>query len=110
MVRLLPILALTLWTPSGALPLDGEPPRPPEMDCVQGRTEVRATFPGYTHIVVLSNRCDAAFRCVVTTSASSSSVTADVPAHRHVHVVTSQGSPSSKFTFETTCSPIPAHS
>ena len=99
---LLAALALPLSTDSSAYT---QPPRPLDFECVQSRSEVRPNHPGYNHVVVLTNRCDATFRCVVTTDVSSEAITADVPARNEIEVLTFRNSPASTFTYEATCNP-----
>ena len=71
---------------------------------MQSRSEVRPNHPGYNHVVHLTNRCDATYRCVVTTDVSPDATTADVPPRTEVEVLTFRSSPASTFTFKATCS------
>ena len=63
---------------SGAATSLADPPPSPAPQCVTSRGEVRVSYPGYDHVVVLTNACDPTYRCVVTTDVNPDPMVADV--------------------------------
>lgn len=88
---------------SGAATSLADPPPPPAPQCVTSRGEVRVNYPGYDHVVVLTNACDPTYRCVVTTDVNPDPMVAEVPGHRDVEVLTYRGSPASVFKHKADC-------
>jgi hypothetical protein len=102
MTRLALTLGLALSVSGAATPL-ADPPAAP---CVTSHGEARLRYPGYDHVVVLTNACDPAYRCTVTTNVNPDAMVADVPGHREVEVLTFRGSPASEFTHKAECRKI----
>ncbi len=84
---------------SAALPIEqGDVPA-----CVRHWTEVRGGYPGYNHVVHLSNGCAEPADCVVTTNVSPDTMNARVDPKQHIELLTFRGSPAATFQADVTC-------
>jgi hypothetical protein len=82
-----------------------------------GRDETRAALPscmivhaesrmqpyGYSHVVVLTNRCSSSATCTVATDVNPVPIVVDVPLGNTVEVYTFVGSPSQTFVARVSC-------
>ena len=80
-------------------------PSPMEtLECVIVQLEARIRYPGYNHIVHLTNACSVEAVCQVSTNVNPEVMTAVVPAGASVEVLTFMGSPAREFTARVECS------
>jgi hypothetical protein len=87
---------------------DGEAPNKKPSDvskCVKVRTEALYVAYGYDHHVHLTNGCDKAVRCEVTTSSNPEPTTAALAAGEHKDIVMFRGSPASAVNANVKCKP-----
>jgi hypothetical protein len=73
--------------------------------CVKVRTEALYIAYGYDHHVHLTNGCDKAVRCEVTTSANPEPTTATLAAGEHKDIIMFKGSPASEVNAQVKCKP-----
>lgn len=71
--------------------------------CVQVRTEAIYIPYGYDHHVHVTNGCDKAVRCEVTTSATPEATTVTLAPREHKDLVTFRGSPASAVNAKVKC-------
>jgi hypothetical protein len=95
--------ARALWVALAAWLLS--PHAQAQQACIRVRAEARYAALAYNHIVHLTNMCDAAQVCTVTTNVNPTPIEAAVPGHREVEVLTFRGSPAREFTPTVTCKP-----
>lgn len=74
--------------------------------CVTIRAVVRYGAAAYNHIVVLTNACDKAEVCAVTTDVNPEPVKVTVPGHGTAEAVTFLGSPARVFVPKAVCTPV----
>ncbi len=98
MRRLLLTLAIAAAVALPALAHEYEGP-----DCAQVRAEAPYQAYGYTHIVVVDNRCDRSLHCRVATDVDPEWKELRVPAGETGRVVTRRGSPASAFEARARC-------
>lgn len=106
--RLLMALIACAALCSGASADDGERPGKPPSDvskCVKVRTEALYIAYGYDHHVHLTNGCDKAVRCEVTTSSNPQPTTVTLAAGEHQDIVMFRGSPASEVNANVKCKP-----
>jgi len=89
-----------------AAPVDAADAGPPLQRCVTIRAEVRYGAAEYNHIVVLTNACDKAEQCAVTTDVNPEPVNVTVPGHGTAEAVTFLGSPARTFVPKAVCTPL----
>jgi hypothetical protein len=89
--------------PVGAADGGGPAPVGP---CVTLRAEARYGAAAYNHIVVLTNACDKAEDCSVTTDVNPEPITVTVPGHGVAEAMTFLGSPSRVFVPKARCVPV----
>lgn len=96
-------------TSSAAADDDGETPKeskPADVSkCVKVRTEALYIVYGYDHHVYLTNGCDKAVRCEVTTSANPDATTVSLAAGEQRDIVMFRGSPASVVNAQVKCKP-----
>jgi hypothetical protein len=71
--------------------------------CIRVSTMVRASMPGYDHIVTLESSCTRTAACEVSTDVAPDPIHADVEAKQRVDLVTFRGSPASTFKAKVAC-------
>jgi hypothetical protein len=91
-----PLLAGVLVAAASAA---DEPSRP----CIQAWPETRYANYAYDHVVHLQSDCPAPAVCLVSTDVSPTPIEAQLPAGRHVEVLTRRGSPARYFTPSVAC-------
>lgn len=97
------LAALALST--AALVAVADPPPPPAKVCVASIAEARYRNYGYDHLVRLTNSCEVASECTVTTNVAPGAVKVAVPGGQTVEVLTFRGSPAATFTHQAVCTP-----
>lgn len=108
LVALVSCLLYTSALTSSASADDSEAPTKKSNDvskCVKVRTEALYIPYGYDHHVHLTNGCDKAVRCEVTTNSNAEPTTATVAAGQHQDILMFRGSPASAVTANVKCKP-----
>lgn len=106
--QLLIALVCTSALLSSASADDSEAPTKKPSDvskCVKVKTEALYVPYGYDHHVHLTNGCDKAVRCEVTTNANPEPTTATLAKGEHQDIVMFRGSPASAVTANVKCKP-----
>jgi len=92
---------------SNAIADDGENPKDSKpgdvSQCVKVRTEALYVAYGYDHHVHVTNGCDKAVRCAVTTSANPDPTTVSLASGEHRDIVMFRGSPASVVNAQVKC-------
>lgn len=103
----LAIAACAALTSSASADDDGERPKDGKSGdvskCVKVRTEALYIVYGYDHHVHVTNGCDKAVRCEVTTSANPDPTTISLAPGEHQDVVMFRGSPASVVNAQVKC-------
>jgi len=75
----------------------------PSLSCVDYRAEARYSGVGYDHLVHISNQCERAAKCDVSTNVNPDKVQVVVAAKATETVLTWRGSPAREFTAAVSC-------
>jgi hypothetical protein len=96
--------ALALAGSSAPPPFSSEPATAdPSLSCVDYRAEARYSGVGYDHLVHISNQCEKAVRCDVSTNVNPDKVQVVVASKATETVLTWRGSPAREFTAAVSC-------
>jgi hypothetical protein len=76
---------------------------PSKLDCVAYQTEAYFAYVGYDHLVHLTNNCDKAAVCSVSTNVNPEPSTVSLAPGEKQTVVTWRGSPAREFTADVNC-------
>lgn len=81
------------------------PPTPAQvkLECVEYRTEASFASVGYDHLVHLTNKCDKAAACSVTTNVNPEPASVSLAPGEKQTIVTWRGSPAREFTASVNC-------
>lgn len=72
--------------------------------CVKVSSEARARPVGYDHVVTITNSCERAAACVVSTDVAPDPIRATVDPKKTIELTTFRGSPARVFTPKVECS------
>lgn len=102
---MLQVLGQSWWTAVALALASGlsDAPADPYPVCVDYRAEARHSGVGYDHWVHISNQCDHAVRCVVSTNVNPDQLALRVASKATETVLTWRGSPASEFTVTMSC-------
>lgn len=101
-------LALLCFAAGEVAADDGERGRPaPQQpkECVKVSTEARYAAYGYDHLVDVTNGCDKAMTCDVSTNVNPTPTTVEVAVGETKTVLTYRGSPAREFSAKVDCKP-----
>jgi hypothetical protein len=76
-------------------------PRAPA--CVRAWGEARPRYPGYDHVVHLTNTCSVKASCTVATNVNPQAIGATVPPRSAIELLTFMGSPAREFAIRVEC-------
>jgi len=71
--------------------------------CLEYRAEARYSGVGYDHLVHLSNQCEKAVSCAVSTNVNPERISVEVAAKAQQTILTWRGSPAREFKATVTC-------
>jgi hypothetical protein len=76
---------------------------PAKLDCVAYQTEASFASVGYDHLVHLTNNCDKAAACTVSTNVNPEPASVALAPGEKQTIVTWRGSPAREFTADVSC-------
>lgn len=95
--------ALALACVSSPIQATSAPAAEPNLGCIDYRAEARYSGVGYDHLVHISNQCDRAATCDVSTNVNPDKVRVVVASKASETVLTWRGSPAREFTAAVSC-------
>jgi len=84
-------------------PTQAAPPPNPQPSCIEYRAEARYSGVGYDHLVHISNQCDRAATCEVSTNVNPDKMRVVVASKTNQTLLTWRGSPAREFKVTMSC-------